>query len=167
MRFADEDRRAQPPHRVHCAGRKAAAPDDDQVRLEPRNSLQIDAVRPADSGNALRGDGIVGEFGRADDAVTGADRKELLGKVRGEADNSRGRLRQFDARAGVVDRTDRDTRGGGGEQRGRHKRARAVCCADPPHASDHGRTVAAGSVTKPIFASPACCAVDRTKAMRS
>ena len=149
---------AEPSHRVDRRRRKAAAPDEDQVGARGADALQVDAVRARHARQALGRLGEVGEVGGADDQVAGADGEELFRQVRSEADDAARGLGEFDGAAFVVDHRDsRVSRAGERERDDQRERAHRYLAA----------AGSAGSVTKPIFARPACCAVDSTNAMRS
>jgi len=106
----------------------------------------------------------VGVLRRPDDVAAGSDRKQLLGRMRCEADDARGGNRQRDGRASSsIAVTTADARVW---WLSAPARAAPGPSAWPYHGRAGGAAVA-GSVTKPIFSKPACCAVASTKAMRS
>ncbi len=66
-RFADEHRNAEAPDRLDHAGRKSAAPDDDQVGTQRRDAFEVDAVSAGDARNGPRLRRKIRVLGRADD----------------------------------------------------------------------------------------------------
>ena len=102
LRFAEEQRDVQRTQRVDLPFGVAVPPDDDQVRLQHGDPLEVERLVVADARHGLRGGRIVAVRDGADQLRAAASRVDQLGRMRRETDHALRRRRQRDGIAGIV-----------------------------------------------------------------